>query len=291
MRDEDRAAHEYTETWCKSGEIGYVEVSGGARVRYLRVGSGRPLILMHTVRTQLDHFQRVVPLITDAYTVYAIDFPGMGWSDIVPGASYEEPALRAAVVRVVEDLNLSDLTLAGESMGATLSLTASVELGDRVRRIVAFNTYDFADGIERASLLARLVVGNIRLPVWGPIGARLENKQVLKGVLRGGLHDPSQLPDHYLDELRRVGRRPGYPTVARAIYRNLESLIAARGRYAGIHVPVTLVYGDQDWSRPSDRQANIESVPGARDIVLRDTGHFAALEAPDDVAQILLDAR
>ena len=173
-------------------------------------------------------------------------------------------------------------------MGATVSLTASVDLGDRVRRIVAVNTYDFADGIERASLLARLVIGNIRLPVWGPIGARLENKTILKAVLQGGLHDPSQLPDHYLDELRRVGRRPGYPTVARAIYRNLESLIAARERYARINVPVTLVYGDEDWSRPSDRQANIEAVPGARDIVLRDTGHFAALEAPDDWARILL---
>jgi pimeloyl-ACP methyl ester carboxylesterase len=41
--------------------------------------------------------------------------------------------------------------------------------------------------------------------------------------------------------------------------------------------------------RPSDRQANIELVPGARDIVPRATGHFAALEAPDDVAGILLD--
>jgi pimeloyl-ACP methyl ester carboxylesterase len=108
-------------------------------------------------------------------------------------------------------------------------------------------------------------------------------------VMGGGLHDPSQLPDHYLDELRRVGRRPGYPTVARAIYRNLESLIAARERYARINVPVTLVYGDEDWSRPSDRRANIESVPGARDLVLHETGHFAALERPDDVARILLD--
>jgi pimeloyl-ACP methyl ester carboxylesterase len=288
MRDEDKAVDDYTETWCKGGKIGYVELNGGARVRYLRVGSGPPLVLMHTVRTQLDHFQRVVPLITDAYTVYAVDFPGMGWSEIVPGASYEEPALRAAVVRVVEDLDLSDLTLAGESMGATLSLTASVDLGDRVRRIVAFNTYDFADGLKRANPLARLVVGSIRAPVIGPIGARLENRQILKRVLRGGLHDPSQLPDHYLDELRRVGRRPGYPTVSRAIYRNLESLIAARERYARINVPVTLVYGDQDWSRPSDRQANIESVPGVRDIVLRDTGHFAALEAADDWARILL---
>jgi hypothetical protein len=43
------------------------------------------------------------------------------WSDIVPGASYEEPALRPAAVRVVQELDLSDLTLAGESMGATLA--------------------------------------------------------------------------------------------------------------------------------------------------------------------------
>ena len=154
---------------------------------------------MHTVRTQLDHFLKfVIPRITDAFTVYALDFPGMGWSDIVPGASYDEAALRAAAVRVVEDLDLSDVTLAGESMGATwVSLTASVDLADRVRRIVAFNTYDFADGIKRANLLARLVIGNIRLPGWGPIFARLESKPLLRGILRGGLHDPRRLPDHY----------------------------------------------------------------------------------------------
>jgi pimeloyl-ACP methyl ester carboxylesterase len=77
--------------------------------------------------------------------------------------------------------------------------------------------------------------------------------------------------------------------VARAILRNLESLIAARKRYARINVPVTLAYGDHDWSRLSDRRANIESVPGARHITLRNTGHFTALEAPDAVAQILRD--
>jgi pimeloyl-ACP methyl ester carboxylesterase len=283
------ATHHYTETWCKDGEIGRVVLSGGARVRYLRVGSGPPMVLMHTVRTQLDHFQFVIPRVSDAFTLYALDFPGMGWSDIVPGASYEEPALRAAAVRVVEELDLSDLTLAGESMGATLALTVSVDLGERVRRIVAFNAYDFAGGVKRASLFARLVAGSIEAPVVGPMVARLENRHILTGVLRGGLQDHRNLPDHYLDELRRVGRRPGYPTVARAILRNLDSLIAARDRYARINVPVTLVYGDHDWSRPSDRQASIESVPGADHIVLRDTGHFASLEAPDQVARILLE--
>jgi hypothetical protein len=69
----------------------------------------------------------------------------MGWSDIVQGASYEEPALRAAIVGVVKDLDLSDLTLAGESIGARLA--------DRVRRVVEINTYDFTDGMKRANLL------------------------------------------------------------------------------------------------------------------------------------------
>ena len=90
----------------------------------------------------------------------------MGWSDIVR-APVTRPALRAAIVRVVEDLDLSDVTLAGESIGATLSLTVSVDLGDRVRRIVAFNTYDFADGVKRASFFARLVTGSIQAPVMG----------------------------------------------------------------------------------------------------------------------------
>ena len=74
----------------------------------------------------------MIPKIVHAFTVYAIDLPGMGWSDITPGASYTEPALRRAIVEFVKTLDLKDVTLAGESMGATVSLTAATELEDRV---------------------------------------------------------------------------------------------------------------------------------------------------------------
>ncbi|MFE7723605.1 hypothetical protein ACFU44_31790 [Nocardia rhizosphaerihabitans] len=46
------------------------------------------MVLLHTVRTQAEHFQRLIPLLLPHHTVYALDLPGMGYSDIVPGASY-----------------------------------------------------------------------------------------------------------------------------------------------------------------------------------------------------------
>jgi len=51
--------------------------------------------MLHTVRAQAEHFRHLIPLVQQRYTVYALDLPGMGYSQIVPGASYQEPAMRA----------------------------------------------------------------------------------------------------------------------------------------------------------------------------------------------------
>src|SRR5438876_4845062 len=289
MGTESRPNSDYTRTWSPSGEVEYAMLADGTRLRYLKAGSGPALILLHTVRTQLDHFQLVIPQLVHAFTVFAIDMPGMGWSDITAGASYAEPALRRAIVEFVKTLDLDDVTLAGESMGATVSLTASTELDDRVRRIVAFNPYDYPKGVGRANRVASIYVGGARLPAVGPVVTRTENKPVLGIVLRGGLFDGSKLPNHYLAELRRVGRRRGYPRVAREVFCNVDSLIAARALYGRVTAPVTLIYGDHDWSHQSDREANLAMLPGARSISLPETGHFAALEQPARVAEILLD--
>ena len=260
---------------------------GQGRLRYLTGGQGAPLVMLHTVRTQAEHFRHVIPLVQQRYTVYALDLPGMGYSEIVPGASYEEPAMRAAVRRLVTQLDLRDVTLLGESMGAVLALTTAGDLPDRVNRVVAVNPYDYAGGITRSSLLARLIVSGVVAPGIGPVLARQEPKPVMRAILAGGLHDPTALREDYLDELLRVGRRPGYPTVARAVYRSLPGLVAARARYPEVAAPVHLVYGARDWSRASDRQANRRQLPDAEYTELPDVGHFVALERPDVPADLL----
>jgi pimeloyl-ACP methyl ester carboxylesterase len=260
------------------------------RLRYLTGGSGPPLVLLHTVRTQAEHFRHVIPLVQQQYTVYALDLPGMGYSEIAPGASYEEPALRAAVKRLITQLDLRDVTLLGESIGAVLALTTAADLPDRIRRVIAVNTYDYAGGIARSSLLARVIITGVITPGVGPILAGLEPKPIMRAILTGGLVDPAALQEDYLDELLNVGRRPGYPTVARAIYRNIPSLIAARERYRDITAPMQLVYGEKDWSRPSDREANRDQLPNAKFTQIADASHFIALERPDVPADLLNSA-
>jgi pimeloyl-ACP methyl ester carboxylesterase len=291
MEHNDLPDTRYTTTWSHGrGEVRFFTRLDGSRLRYYTAGTGPPLVLMHTVRTQLDYFQRVIPLLRDHYTVYALDLPGMGWSDIVPGARYEEPALRAAVVEFASGLNVHGLTLAGESLGAALALSASIDLKGRVKRVVAFNSYDYPSGLERGNLLARFIITSVRLPGLGPVVASQEPRPIMRAVLHGGFVDKSKLPEDFLVELLRSGRREGYSTVARAIYRSLGGFIRARRRYPEVSVPVTLVYSDRDWSRPAERDQVARSLADVQRITLPRTGHFSSLERPEEVSRILLDA-
>ncbi|MEW2395623.1 alpha/beta hydrolase [Streptomyces sp. NPDC046862] len=263
--------------------------SGGREgtLRYLKAGTGAPLVLMHTLRTQAEHFRLLIPLIAERYTVYALDLPGMGYSEIVPGASYEEPALRVGVERLLTELDLHDVTLVGESLGGVLALTTAADLPERVRRVVSVNPYDYRDGIARSSLIARVVISGIIAPGVGKLIAEQEPKPVLRRILQGGVGDKAAFREDYLDELLQSGRRPGFPTVARALYRNMPSLIAARSRYPEVKAPVHLVYGENDWSRPSDREANKRLLPAADFTQVPGADHFIALERPEVVADLL----
>jgi pimeloyl-ACP methyl ester carboxylesterase len=245
---------------------------------------------MHTVRTQLDLFQFVIPLLAKHFTVYALDLPGFGWSDIRVDATPDEPTLRAKVKEFVATLRIERPTLVGESIGATLALSVTADLGTSVERAVAFNTYDYLPGLERANLLASVIVKSTRAPLIGPIFAALENRTIMAGIMRGGVYDPKVLPADLLDEFARVGKRPGYPKIARAVLKALPSFVAARRLYSRISVPVTLVWGDRDWSTLADRAAVERTVPSPRVITLDKTGHFSSVEKPKEFASIVIEA-
>jgi hypothetical protein len=44
-------------------------------IRHIKTGRGPNLVLLHTLRTQLDIFEKLMPLLAERFTVYALDYP------------------------------------------------------------------------------------------------------------------------------------------------------------------------------------------------------------------------
>ena len=271
-----------------------VRISDRMSLRYKKAGSGAPLVLMHTIRTQLEYFDRIVPILAQHFTVYAIDLAGHGYSSVDTHAAYDEPYFRAAVVSFIEALDLRDVTLVGESIGAVLALTVASTLPDRVKAVVASNPYDYdrryGDGVRRGNLFANIAIGSYAVPLFGAVNAALENKLFLRWVLSGGFYDKRNLPRDLVSEFDRVGRRRGYRYVERKTFAGWRSWRNARAHYKDIKAPVTLIYGDHDWSTPEERRRNAVDLPKARLITLQQTGHFATLERPRQIADIIAAA-
>jgi pimeloyl-ACP methyl ester carboxylesterase len=274
-------------------ETTFLQISAALSLRYEKTGGGPPLILVHTIRTQLENFRSLAPLLAKPYTVYAIDLPGHGHSTIDPRAPFDEPYFRQAVIGFIEKLDLSGVTLVGESIGGALALTVAAACPQRVERVFAINPYDYdtryGDGIRRGNWFANAIIGSLQIPILGAINALLENRMVLGKIMDGGFRDPRKLPPDLLAECAQAARRPGYKLAARKVLAGWRSWARARDHYRHVAAPVTLIYGDSDWSHPGERERTRALLDDVRAVTLEDTGHFSAVENPSGLARVILD--
>ena len=247
-------------------------------------------MLLHTLRTQLDLFEKVVPELSKHFTVYALDYPGHGYSDI-PKVRYDAAFFVKAVEGFLEKQDLREVTLAGVSIGGSIPLIIAAKQNPRVARVVAINPYDYAKGrgMARSSLLGWMITYASLIPVLGETVNRLRNFIIMKAVLRGGVADPKSIPAELMKDMYVVGNRRGHYRAFISLLRNAGSWEAATKDYHRINVPVLLIWGDRDWARPSEREHDHNLIPGVRTVSVKRGGHFLPLDRPDAVTRHLLE--
>jgi len=249
------------------------------------------VVLLHPLRMQLEYFDLLCAELGDAgVELITADLPGHGHSG-APAADYTAAYFTDAAEALLERLGVAGAIVAGESIGASIGLGLAARHCSRVAGVVALNPYDYGrwGGIRRSSAIGNAVFTTMLLPLIGPVVARAGTRGVLRRVLEGGLYDPRHLSPHLVDELYQSGRRPGHGRALRSLSRNWRSWISARDRYPAIQIPVTLAYGDHDWSNQDERDTNRGAIPAARATTIRDCGHFSCLEKPAHVAALIRD--
>ena len=274
--------------WAPGIPIQTVEI-GGNRVRYIKTGNGPVLVLLHTLRTQLDLFEKVVPELASHFTVYAMDYPGHGYSD-VPRARYDAAFFTKAVEGFLDKLDLRDVTLAGVSIGGSIGLILAARRNPRLARVVAINPYDYAKGrsMARSSFLGWTITCSALIPVVGETVMRLRNFIIMKAVLNGGVADPKSIPPALMKEMYLVGNRPGQYRGFLSLLRNAESWETATKDYGHIDIPVLLIWGDRDWARQPEREHDRALIKTAEMTTLAPGGHFLPLDRPRELTEAII---
>jgi pimeloyl-ACP methyl ester carboxylesterase len=274
--------------WAPDIPIQTTEIAG-SKLRYIKTGKGPVLVLLHTLRTQLDLFEKVVPELAKHFTVYALDYPGHGYSDI-PQGRYDTDFFVAAVEGFLDKLDLRDVTLAGVSIGGSIALIIAARRNDRVTRVIAINPYDYAKGrgMARSSFLGWIITYTALIPLIGETVMRLRNFMIMKAVLNGGVADPKNIPPSLMKEMYLVGNQPGQYRAFLSLLRNAESWETATKEYGRIDVPVLLIWGDRDWAHASEREHDHSLIDKAKMITLAPGGHFLPLDRPNELTQAII---
>ena len=273
--------------WSKDIPIQYITVDG-MRIRYIKAGKGPNLVLLHTLRTQLDIFQKVTPELLNDFTVYALDYPGHGFSDI-PQTEYIPELFVKTAEGFLQQLDINNATLAGVSIGGTISLLIAAKHNPHVKNVIAINPYDYGKGlgITRGNFVAWLVITLSRIPVLGETVMRFRNTMVEKIIMQGGVARADALPKEYLQQVWDSGVRKGHYRGFINLIRNAPKWEQAHQVYAQINIPVVLVYGDHDWSNENERRQTLGEIPGATLETIKNGGHFLSLDQPSEVIRLI----
>ncbi|CCH28256.1 alpha/beta fold hydrolase [Actinosynnema sp. NPDC047251] len=233
---------------------------------------------------------------------HALDLPGFGRSEPIPGYTFSMATHAEVVVAYIESLGVGPVHLFGNSMGGAISLIAAAARPDLVRTLTLISPAvpDLRPSLRRVS--------DPRLPLaFLPVlGSRMRRQLALvtpeqrtQQMLRLCFADPSQVPEVRIEQsAAEYAERTAQPWSGTALGRSTVELIRTwlvpRSRSMWllpprITAPSLVVWGTEDRlvsARKAPRVARL--LPRGRLLVLPRTGHVAQMERPESVARAVL---
>jgi pimeloyl-ACP methyl ester carboxylesterase len=229
-----------------------------SRFRWLERGGGDPVILLHGLMGEMDHWESALETLGAFCRPIALELPlfDTGLADL------SVPGLADYVRRFMEALELRPSVIVGNSLGGHLALELALAHPELVSGLILSGS---------SGLFERSFTRNVpHRPSTAYVREKMEEI----------FYDPALVTPEWVESIRRIVTTRHLAVrvlrVARAAKRhNLEE------RLGDVRVPTLIVWGKEDRITPPEVAERFHAgIPGSQLVYLPNCGHAPMLERP-----------
>src|ERR1039457_5150719 len=265
----------------------------GTKLHYISAGDhGSPVLLVHGFPETWWTFRELIPLLAPRHRVFAVDLRGFRDSDNSSG-EYDSKTSAEDLHLLVAHLNVGPVHLTGQDIsGATVFRLATTQPED----VLSFTAIEMGLPGFGLEMLADVTHGG----AWhiGVLAAPGIPEMLLAGREREFLGKyafpavratPGAITEADIEEFARTYSRPGGWRGAAGLYQSMLREgpdIRALAQTPGLTAPVLAVgAGGGPFTAGTMSQAASAEISS---VSLDGVGHYAAMEAPDELAKAIL---
>ncbi|MEM7056434.1 MAG: alpha/beta hydrolase [Pseudomonadota bacterium] len=250
-----------------------------------------PVVLIHGASGNLRDWQTsIMPGLARDHNIIAVDRPGFGYSDALPGHGARLDDQITAIRRAIHALGHRRYLLGGHSYGGSLVMRWVLNHPDEVAGILVLSAPVMDWG--GSGVGAHYQVGG--RPMTGDVLCRLVPLLAGPGYINGAIkevfHPQSPPVDYIQDGGVELALRPQtFRANAAMMLQLYPQVVEQARRYTEITCPVEIVHGDADAIVPARIHAIPLSqlLPHARLTQVPGVGHMPHHAAPETVIQAL----
>jgi len=275
------------------------------RMRYLKAGSGPPLILVHGLMGYSFSWRFTIPALAPHATVYAIDNLGAGLSPANEGMDCSLRATAERLLQFVDALGLQDFDLLGTSHGGGVAIMVAALCAEKAPKKAA----DSETSAAKHPRLQRLILVAPINP-WSRHGKRLApfvGSPFGSAILRNTIERWRSFDHIWLERLFSESAKipsdslAGYriPILKNKVFRHASHIVknwtvdlaALGGALPKIRdYPTLLLWGSKDRAvDPRSAEPLSQNFRNAHLIVFEGVGHLHYEEAPEEINRALID--
>lgn len=248
----------------------YLQVEG-TRVRYVDVGEGPPVVLLHGFASSIENWLTVMPKLVKDHRVIAIDLRGFGWTDR-PVADYSPGAQAKLLKAVLDERKVGKVSIVAHSWGSSVALAFALDYPEQVEKLALYDAWVYESQLPSMFHMARAKgLGEVLFGLF--YSERYEERLTL------GFYDPDIVSEALVEDVERAFDRPGTRAAALEAVRGMR-FDELEPRYRTITAPTLLLWGKEDLVTPvAVGEKLVRQLPNARLKVYPRCGHFPMIEA------------